>query len=219
MDYREEKDFLGKVNIPQDSYWGINTYRACENFSVCDYKIEEEFIKSYGLVKLACAMTISDLNVRDSKKSKAIINACTEMANGFLSKEIKVNPLQGGAGTSLNMNVNEVIANRALELMGDKKGNYSLIDPIEDINLYQSTNDTFPTALKIACIKLLRQLETNITALQGSLHYKEKEFADIVKISRTQMMDAVLTTLGKEFSAYAECIARDRWRIYKCEGK
>lgn len=115
------------------------------------------------------------------------------------------------------MNVNEVIANRALEIFGKNKGEYDFIDPIEDINMHQSTNDVYPTALKTACVLLLRKLEKEVTGLQESFEEKEKEFANIVKVARTQLMDAVLITLGKEFSAYAEAISRDRWRIYKCE--
>ncbi|MFA6988848.1 MAG: aspartate ammonia-lyase [Candidatus Gastranaerophilaceae bacterium] len=217
MKLREEKDFLGNLNVPQNAYWGIHTMRAIENFDICDYKVDEEFIKAYGIVKLACAKTITDLNIWDKTKSNAILQASLEVSEGKYNNEIVVNPLQGGAGTSLNMNINEVIANRALEILGYEKGQYNIIHPINDINLYQSTNDTFPTALKIACINLLRKLEQNVTALQDCLQEKEKEFADVVKIARTQLMDAVLTTLGREFSAYAECISRDRWRIYKCE--
>lgn len=217
MNYREEKDFLGAKAIPEEVFWGIHTSRSLENFSLSGYKIHPLFIKSLGYVKKACALTIKDLGVWDEAKADAIIKACDEVIDGNLDAEIVVDALQGGAGTSLNMNVNEVIANKALELMGHKKGSYEIIDPIEDINLYQSTNDVYPTALKVASILLIRQLEKNIILLQESFEAKEKEFADIVKVGRTQLMDAVLVTLGKEFSAYAEAVARDRWRIYKCE--
>ena len=217
MNFRKESDFLGSAKIPQDVYWGIHTYRAIENFSISSYKLHREFIKAYGLVKLACALTIIDLGKWKKAKADAIVQACRDLIEGKLDNQIMVDPIQGGAGTSLNMNINEVIANRALELLGKNKGEYDFIDPIEDINLYQSTNDTYPTALKIASINLVRKLEKQIIALQESFQNKEKEFADIVKVARTQLMDAVLITLGKEFSAYAEAIARDRWRIYKCE--
>jgi aspartate ammonia-lyase len=217
MTYREEFDFLGKKSISEDAYWGVNTARSLENFPLSGYKIHPDFIKAFGYVKKACAMTITDLGVWSEDKSSAIIQACDDLIAGKLDDEIVVDALQGGAGTSLNMNVNEVLANRALEILGQDKGRYDIIDPIEDINLYQSTNDTFPTALKIASILLLRKLEKRAVSLQESLEAKEKEFADIVKVGRTQLMDAVLITLGKEFSAYAEAFARDRWRIYKCE--
>lgn len=217
MNYREEKDFLGTVKIPADSYTGIHTYRAAQNFNVSGYRIHPEFIKAFGYVKLACASVSKDLNVRSPEKAKAIILACEELIEGNLNEHITVDALQGGAGTSLNMNINEVIANRALELYGKNKGEYGFIDPVEDINLYQSTNDVYPTALKTACIFLLRKLEKEVIALQESFQNKEKEFADVVKTARTQLTDAVLITLGKEFSAYAEAVSRDRWRIYKCE--
>lgn len=217
MAFREEKDFLGVKNIPDAAYWGINSSRSLENFPLSSYKTNKYFIKAFGYVKKACILTIKDLGVWSNEKTNAIITACDELIEGKLDSEIIVDPMQGGAGTSLNMNVNEVIANRSLELLGKNKGEYSIIDPIEDINLYQSTNDVYPTALKIASIFMLHDLEKKVTALQESFENKEKEFADIVKVGRTQLMDAVLVTLGKEFSAYAEAVARDRWRIYKCE--
>lgn len=217
MSYRQETDFLGTADIPKDAYWGIHTFRAKNNFNISSYKINPEFIRAFALVKLACAQTIADLGVWEQAKADAIIKACEELSEGAFNDQITVDPIQGGAGTSLNMNVNEVIANRALELYGKNKGEYKFIDPIEDVNLYQSTNDVYPTALKIASIFLLKKLEKEVTALQESFQAKEKEFADIVKVGRTQLMDAVLITLGREFSAYSEAIARDRWRIYKCE--
>lgn len=211
MKFRQESDFLGTAEIPHDVYWGIHTYRAKNNFNISGYRIHPEFIKAFGIVKLACAQTIKDLGVWEEGKAQAIINACDELSRGALNDHIIVDPIQGGAGTSLNMNVNEVIASRAAEIYGER------IDPIEDINKFQSTNDVYPTALKIASILLLRELEKQVTALQESFQAKEREFANIVKVGRTQLMDAVLITLGREFSAYAEAISRDRWRIYKCE--
>ncbi len=215
---RTEHDILGIIEIPKNSYIGIHTKRAVKNFAVSGYKIDEDFIKAYGLVKLACAKTISDINRLELKnKEQAIIQACKEMSEGKLNKYIVVDAFQGGAGTSLNMNVNEVIANRALEILDEKKGSYDIISPLGDVNKYQSTNDTFPTALKIAAIYKFRELEKSVVELQEALERKEKEFSAIVKIGRTQLTEAVLTTLGKEFSAYAEAVSRDRWRIYKCE--
>lgn len=217
MTYRKEKDFLGEKDIPINALWGVHSARSLENFPLSNYKIHPEFIKAFGYVKKACALTIKDLKAIEDSKIDAIISACDELIEGRLDGQIIVDPMQGGAGTSLNMNVNEVIANRALEFLGKEKGQYDIIDPIEDVNLYQSTNDVYPTTLKVASILLLRRLEKNVIALQESFEQKEKEFAHIVKVGRTQLMDAVLVTLGKEFSAYAEAIARDRWRIYKCE--
>lgn len=231
---REEHDLLGSMQIPADSYTGIHTQRALQNFAVSGYRVDEDFIKAYGLVKLACLKTIQNVDEEGKKLrrndgeqvdepcilhsfSHSLIEACKELAEGKLNDYILVDALQGGAGTSLNMNVNEVIANRALEIAGLKKGDYESISPLNDINKYQSTNDTFPTALKIAAIYKFRALEKAVIELQEALEAKEKEFCNIVKIGRTELQEAVLTTVGKEFSAYAEAIARDRWRIYKCE--
>ncbi len=237
---RTEHDMLGTLEIPKESYAGINTQRALENFAVSGYKVDEDLIRAYGLVKLACMKTIFNLEEEEKRKKEkgkseltqencspvhlfnystqtAVFQACEELAEGKLSQYILVDAFQGGAGTSLNMNVNEIIANRALEILGEQKGNYEMISPLNDINKYQSTNDTFPTALKIAAIFKLKKLEKTVIELQEALQKKEQEFSDIVKIGRTELVEAVLTTLGKEFSAYAEAISRDRWRIYKCE--
>lgn len=218
MEFRTETDFLGEKQVPANALWGIHTERAVENFPVTGQKIFSELIHAYGEVKLACAQTNNKLGYWNSEeKASAIEQACTEMCNGRLDEYIVADALQGGAGTSTNMNVNEVIANRALQLLDEKPGNYKLVSPLDDINLHQSTNDTYPTALKIAAIRLLRELEQKVLELQEAFQKKEKEFADIVKIGRTQLQDAVLTTLGREMSAYAEAFNRDRWRIYKCE--
>src|SRR5574344_975666 len=213
---RKEHDILGTVEIEDSSYIGIHTTRAMANFPVSGYRIDEDFIRAYGAVKLACAQTIAEID-GTSEKQNAIIQASEEFMFGKLSEYISVDALQGGAGTSLNMNVNEVIANRALEILGHQKGEYDKISPLNDVNKYQSTNDTFPTALKIASLVKLQTLEKAVTALQEALQKKENEFRDIVKVGRTELTEAVLTTLGREFSAYAESISRDRWRIYKCQ--
>ncbi len=216
--FREEKDLIGSKKIETDSYYGINTIRALENFPISNLKIDDDFIKAYGLVKLACAQTNKSLGAwEDEKKFVAIENACMQLAEGKLNKHILLDALQGGAGTSTNMNINEVIANKALELTGKEKGDYKYISPHDDINLHQSTNDTYPTALKLAAINKIKILEDKIVALQEAFQQKEKDFSHIVKIGRTQLQDAVLTTLGREMASYAECFTRDRWRIYKCE--
>ncbi len=216
---RIETDLLGEKQIPVDALWGIHTARAVENFPLSGRNVHPELIKAFGEVKLACVQTNVQLGYwKDNEsKTKAIEKACFEMRQGLLNGHILVDALQGGAGTSTNMNVNEVIANRALQILGEKAGSYEIISPLDDINLHQSTNDTYPTALKIAAIRLLRQLEQSVLNLQEAFQQKEKEFAHIVKIGRTQLQDAVLTTLGREMSAYAEAFNRDRWRIYKCE--
>lgn len=219
MHYRTETDLIGKKQIPAQALWGIHTARAKENFPISGQTVHPKLIKAYGEVKLACAQTNIRLGFwkENSSKADAIEKACFEMSQGLLNQHILVDALQGGAGTSTNMNVNEVIANRALQILGKKPGNYKLISPLDDVNLHQSTNDTYPTSLKIAAIRTLRTLEQNVVELQEAFQQKEKEFAQIVKIGRTQLQDAVLTTLGREMGAYAEAFNRDRWRIYKCE--
>lgn len=216
---RTETDWLGEKQIPAGALWGIHTARAVENFPLSGRKVHPELIKAFGEVKLACAQTNIQLGFwkDNSKKSSAIETACFEMSQGLLTEHILIDALQGGAGTSTNMNVNEVIANRTLQILGELPGSYEIISPLGDVNLHQSTNDTYPTALKIAAIRLLRLLEQNVFLLQESFQQNEKEFAHIVKIGRTQLQDAVLTTLGREMGAYAEAFNRDRWRIYKCE--
>lgn len=218
MTSRTESDLLGNREVHKEELWGIHTLRALENFPLINQTIHPELIKAYGDVKLACFMVNRQLGYfADDEKAAAIEKACTEMGEGLLSRHIVVDALQGGAGTSTNMNVNEVIANRALQIMGKNPGEYSIISPLDDINLHHSTNDTYPTALKLAAIRMLRHLEQQVLALQEAFQAKEKEFAHIVKVGRTQLQDAVLTTLGREMGAYAEAFNRDRWRIYKCE--
>jgi aspartate ammonia-lyase len=215
--YRTEKDLLGEREIPAGELYGIHTLRAMENFSLSGRRVNPALIRAYGAVKLACARTNHELGWWDDDKAAAIETACGEMQEGMLDAHIPVDALQGGAGTSLNMNVNEVIANRALQLLGKPLGDYEIVSPNDDINLHQSTNDTYPTAFRVAAIRLLRALEREVVALFEEFQRKEKQFAHIVKIGRTEMQDAVLVTLGREMSAYAEAFARDRWRIYKCE--
>lgn len=216
--YRSESDLLGTRSVPAEVLWGIHTLRALENFPVSGRSVQSELIKAYGEVKLACFRINRQLGYfPDQQKDEAIETACSELAEGRLTRHIVVDALQGGAGTSTNMNVNEVIANRALEILGREKGDYSFISPLDDVNLHQSTNDTYPTALKIGAIRMIRKLEQTVLALQESFQAKEKEFAHVVKIGRTQLQDAVLTTLGREMGAYAEAFNRDRWRLSKCE--
>jgi len=216
-DYRTEKDLLGERRIPADALWGICTDRAVENFPVAHRPVNPALIHAYGAVKLACARTNHELRRWDDATFDAIGRACAEMMEGKLDAHIRVDALQGGAGTSTNMNVNEVLANRALQLLGRKPGDYGTLSPLDDLNLHQSTNDTYPTALKVAAIGRLHDLEREVVGLLEAFQAREKAFAHVVKVGRTQLQDAVLTTLGREMSAYAEAFGRDRWRIYKCE--
>lgn len=216
---RTERDFLGERQVPKDALYGIHTLRALENFPLSHRRCHAELISAYGEVKLAAITAATKVGMwkETPQVQDALIRACGEVSSNQLDEWIVVDALQGGAGTSLNMNINEVIANRALQLLGKEPGEYETISPLDDVNCFQSTNDTYPTALKIAAIKLIRQLEEELVRLQESFQAKEKEFSHIVKIGRTQFQDAVLTTLGREMSTFAEAINRDRWRVYKCE--
>jgi aspartate ammonia-lyase len=215
MEYRIEKDYLGEKKVPAEAYYGIHTLRALENFPFSGYKLDTVFIKSMAEVKLAAFQINLKLGYIDPSISKAIEKAIEEIRNGKLHKYILVDAFQGGAGTSTNMNFNEVIANRALEILGHKKGEYHIISPIEHINLHQSTNDVYPTALKVAVLYYLKDLEIEIAKIQEILQKKEQEYKNIVKLGRTQLRDAVPLTVGMSFGAWAEAIARDRWRIFK----
>jgi len=212
--FRVEKDFLGEKLIPSSSYWGIHTLRAQENFPY-HQPVPKPLIHAYFAVKWACSKTNWDIGLLDPKKGSPILQACQEGFEGKWDTSIVVSFFQGGAGTSLNMNVNEVIANRALEIAGYEKGNYQIIHPLDDINMSQSTNDTFPTSLRVASLWKLNELEKEIIALQTELQQKEKEFATLLKTGRTEFQDAVPITLGMEFGAWAEAIGRDRWRLWK----
>lgn len=216
MDFRTETDLLGSRDLPRTALHGIHTLRAVENFPLTGRPVRPELTRAYGAVKLATAMTNRELGMLDDSVFTAIETACREMMEGRLDEHILVDALQGGAGTSTNMNVNEVLANRALKLLGRSPGEYETVSPHDHLNLHQSTNDTFPTALKVAALASLDRLEQSAVGLLEAFQRKEKEFADVVKVGRTQLQDAVLVTLGREMGAYAEAIGRDRWRIYKC---
>jgi aspartate ammonia-lyase len=215
---RRERDLLGEREVPAGALYGVHTVRALENFPLCGRPVHRALVRGFGAVKGACAITNQRLGIwnADPAKGEAIVRACAEMAGGQLDPHVVVDALQGGAGTSTNMNVNEVLANRALQILGEPLGQYQRVSPFEDINRHQSTNDTFPTAMRVAGLWLLAALEKEVVALQEAFQDKEKAFAHIVKVGRTEMQDAVLITLGREMGAYAEALTRDRWRIYKC---
>ncbi|AZR73415.1 aspartate ammonia-lyase [Anoxybacter fermentans] len=214
---RIESDALGEKEIPENAYYGINTVRAMENFSVSSFKVHPELIKAIAAIKKAAAITNFQLGLLAEEKVNPIVQACDEIMAGKFDEQFQLDALQGGAGTSTNMMVNEVIANRALEIMGHNRGEYHIIHPNDDVNKGQSTNDVYPTALRIAALKLLEPLTQSFANLQSALQEKEAEFAGIIKLGRTQLQDAVPITLGQEFGAYAEAISRDRWRLYKIE--
>lgn len=212
---RIEKDLLGEKAVPADALWGIHTARAVENFPVSGQRVPTRLIRAYAEVKLACARVNHRLGWLSAEIMQAIETACLEMAAGRLDDYIRVDAFQGGAGTSTNLNVCEVLANRSLQAMGKQPGDYSFCDPITHVNLHQSTNDTYPTALRLAVFRGLRDLENAVTRLQEAAQDKERQFADVLKIGRTELMDAVPMTLGRTFGAWAEALSRDRWRIFK----
>jgi len=215
--FRIEHDLLGEKPLPAGALYGIYTLRSMENFPLSRRVVHPALITAYGAVKLACVRTNASLGFLPHEPAHALEQACEEMISGSLNQHILADALQGGAGTSTNMNVNEVLANRALQILGRSPGDYAFIHPLEHVNLHQSTNDTYPTALKVAAVKQLRILQEKLSLLVQAFQSLEQRLADVVKVGRTQMQDAVLTTLGREMSAYAEAFGRDRWRIFKCE--
>lgn len=214
---RMEADLLGTMEVPSDVYWGIHTLRAIGNFPLSGRRVHPALVRGVALVKRACADANTELGYLPPEKGRAIAAACDEIAAGGHPDQFPVDALQGGAGTSTNMNMNEVIANRAIELLGGSRGDYSLVNPLEEVNLHQSTNDVYPTALRVAAISGLRRLGAAAATLQGAFQEKEKTFGTIVKIGRTELQEAVPMTLGAEFAAFSEAFSRDRWRTFKAE--
>jgi len=212
-EYRIEKDLLGTKEVPKDAYYGIQTMRAVENFPITGYPPHKELIKAFGYVKKAAAIANAEVGVLNQKIADAIVKASEEVIEGKLHEYFIVDSIQGGAGTSFNMNANEVIANRAIELLGGSKGEYILVSPNTHVNMAQSTNDAFPTAIHIAVFNLAKGLIDALENLKDSLEKKEKEFDDVIKMGRTHLQDAVPIRLGQEFGAYAKVIGRDIVRI------
>lgn len=214
---RQEEDALGTLPLDGNSYYGVHTARAAANFPLSTRRVRPELIRALALVKLAAAETNAALGKLDAEKARVIMAAALEVASGQWADQFVTHAFQGGAGTSTNMNMNEVLANRANEMLGAAKGDYSSIHPIDHVNLSQSTNDVYPTALKIALIQALAKLSEACATLQGALQKKEAAFAGVVKVGRTELQDALPIALGQAFGAYAEALARDRWRLYKVE--
>ena len=217
MQTRTEHDLLGSLEVPSDAYYGIHSLRARHNFELSGLLLHPELISALAEVKKACAIANARTGYLDQPIADAISAACDEIAAGALHDQFITDPFQGGAGTSANMNANEVIANRAIELLGGEKGDYDKVHPLDHVNLSQSTNDVFPTAVRVAAIRLLTSAAQAMADLQRALQAKEAEFAHVLKIGRTEMQDAVPITLGQEFAAWAQAIQRDWWRLYKVE--
>jgi len=214
-EWRIEHDLLGEREIPVDAYYGIHTLRALENFPVSRITISHypALIVALASVKQAAARANHDLGLLDDEKAAAIERACEEIRGGALHDQFVVSMIQGGAGTSTNMNINEVVANRALELLGHDKGEYKYLHPLEDVNLSQSTNDAYPTALNVAVHASLAELRAAMRVLQTTFTIKSAEFSDVLKMGRTQLQDAVPMSLGQEFSTFAVMLEEDIGRL------
>lgn len=207
METRKEVDPLGERLIPKDAYYGIQTLRATENFPVSGVKAPLPFIKAYVLIKKAAAIANAQVSWLEEKKAKAIIQACDEVPAGKLLDEFVVDVFQAGAGTSFNMNVNEVLANKALEILGKAKGDYKTVNPNDHVNMGQSTNDTFPTALHVSVLMALQPLLSALDDLAEAFNGLGKKYANVLKSGRTHLQDAVPVTIGQEFNAYGSAIA------------
>ena len=211
--FREEYDSLGLKEVPIDAYYGVQSLRAAENFRISGTRVHPEIIKSITEIKMAAAITNKEAGVIDEKIANAMVQACEEILSGKLIDNFIVDSIQGGAGTSLNMNANEVIANRAIEILGGEKGNYSIVHPNDHANCGQSTNDVYPSAGKIAIIRLLEKTYKVLDTLYNTLVAKSSEFENIIKMGRTEMQDAVPISFGQVFGAYASAINRDKNRF------
>ncbi len=213
--YRNEHDLLGDKNVPSAAYYGVHTLRAKENFDITGISIAvyPELIRALAQIKKAAALANQQLGLLDPKLAAAIAAACDEIIAGKFHDEFIVDVIQGGAGTSTNLNANEVIANRALELLGHQRGEYQYLHPNEHVNMSQSTNDVYPTALKLATYVGIFGLVDSMSYLRRSFERKAEEFADVLKMGRTQLQDAVPMTLGQEFQTYAVMLGEDEERL------
>lgn len=210
---RIEKDFLGEKEVPHDAYYGIQTLRAVENFPITGYRIHGELIRALAIVKKSAAIANIEISRLNPRLGQVIVEAADEIIKGKWHDQFIVDPIQGGAGTSINMNANEVIANRAIELLGENRGDYFKLSPNTHVNMSQSTNDAFPTAVRIALLSLLEQLLATMEELHEAFLQKAKEFDPIIKMGRTHLQDAVPIRLGQEFEAYSRALGRDIKRI------
>ena len=215
QEFRTEKDSIGTKNVPEDVYYGVQSLRAAENFHITGLNMHPEIINSLAYIKKAAAITNCEAGLLDKKIAQAIVKACDEILGGKLHEDFIVDPIQGGAGTSLNMNANEVIANRANEILGGKKGDYSIVNPNDHVNCGQSTNDVIPTAGKMTSLRLLKNLKKELMRLHTALEKKAEEFDGVIKMGRTQLQDAVPIRLGQEFKAYSVAVLRDIRRMDK----
>lgn len=219
METRIEYDSIGSMKVPMNVYYGAQTLRANNNFHITNKTINSDFIISLAEIKKSAAITNRNANKLKPNIANAIIYACDEIISGKFHDQFIVDPIQGGAGTSANMNANEVIANRAIELLGGSKGDYSIVHPNDHVNMAQSTNDVFPTAGKLSVVKMLERTIPDLQRLYNALESKALEFNNIIKMGRTQLQDAVPIRLGQSFHAFASVIKRDINRLNKVKNE
>jgi aspartate ammonia-lyase len=215
MKTRVESDLIGELEVPEEAYYGVQTQRALENFKISTSVLSNhpEFISALAAVKIAAVQANNELGLIDEKLTEAIIKAAERVMNGEFNEQFPIDMIQGGAGTSTNMNANEVIANIALEILGFEKGEYTVVSPNDHVNLSQSTNDAYPTAIKLALIKVNKRLIVHLEKLIESFRAKGDEFSHVLKMGRTQLQDAVPMTLGQEFEAYAVNLEEEIQRL------
>jgi aspartate ammonia-lyase len=213
MKTRTEKDSLGPLEVPEEAYYGVHTCRSINNFNVAGERVPLEQVYAMAKLKRACARANHKLGLLDDKKTAAIEKACERILKGEFDSQFPIDVFQAGSGTSSNMNINEVIANVANEILGGKRGDRGLVHPNDDVNKGQSTNNIFPSAIRIACVDLSHELVAALDGLVAALKKKGKEFSDVIKSGRTHLQDAVPVTLGQEFDAWAHALDKDRNRI------
>lgn len=210
MSFRIDKDSLGKVKVPSVAYYGPFTARAINQYKVTGQKAHPNLVRSYVMIKRSAALANRDLKVLDAEKARAIVKACDEILAGKLLDQFVVEAINSGAGTAFNMNSNEVIANRALEILGKRKGNYEVVSPNDHVNMSQSSNDTFPTAMHVAILLNMKETVASLDKLIASLQKKARQFSGVIKIGRTHLMDAIPVTLGAEFEQYVYSLKQAR---------
>ncbi|MDG6928896.1 MAG: aspartate ammonia-lyase [Nitrososphaerota archaeon] len=219
MGFRVEHDYLGEVRVPADAYWGVQTQRAVQNFPISGIRPSKEYIVATATVKRAAAEANLLAGRLDRRRADAIMKAAEEIMEGRLQDQFVVDVYQAGAGTSHNMNANEVIANRALEILGERRGSYDIVSPNDHVNMGQSTNDVIPTIIRVVSLTMLKALLGRMEHLSSALHLKAEEFDGIIKSGRTHLMDAAPIRLGQEFEAWARMISRDAERLSGCEAR
>jgi aspartate ammonia-lyase len=213
MSFRVDKDSLGKVKVPSDAYYGPFASRAKEMYRVTGQRAHPNLIRAFVMIKRSAALANKELKALDAQKAGAIVRACDEILKGKLLDQFVVEAINSGAGTAFNMNTNEVIANRALEILGKKKGQYETLSPNDHVNMSQSSNDTFPTAMHVAILLNMQEADEALSVLIRSLRKKARQFSDAIKIGRTHLMDAIPVTLGAEFEEYAYSLSRAQQKM------